>query len=107
VVAAIRGAPRWALVGPTTIVAVATIQLIAAVLVVLGPLPLIGQLALITATVTPIALRGRRILGGDGAERLTTIIVIAASLAFIPITSPDRATLAVAFLAGLSRVARW
>jgi hypothetical protein len=106
VVAAIRGAPTWALVGPTTVVAVATLQLIAAAfLIVLGPLPLIGQLALIAAVVTSMALRGRRILGGDGAERLTTIILIAATLAFIPITSPDRATLAVAFLAGQSSLA--
>lgn len=106
VVATIRGGPAWSLVGPTTVVAIASLQIVAAaILVILGPLYLIGQLALPTATITSMALRWRRSLGGDGAEQLTIIILVAATLAFVPITSPDRAALAVAFVAAQSSLA--
>jgi hypothetical protein len=106
VVATIRGAPAWLLVGPSTVVAVASLQVVAAaILVMAGPLSPAGRLALVVATVTSIALRWRRCLGGDGAEQLTTIILIAATVAFVPTRSPDRAGLAVAFIAGQSSLA--
>lgn len=106
VAATLRAGPAWSLVGPTTVVAIASLQIVAAaLLVVFGPFDLIGQLALVTATVTSMVLRWRRSLGGDGAEQLTIIILIAATLAFVPITSPDRAALAVAFIAAQSSLA--
>jgi len=106
VVASFHRGPAWLLVGPNTVVAVAFLQIAAAaVLVVLGPLYLIGQLALVAATITSMALRWRRGLGGDGAEQLTIIILVAATLAFVPKTSPGRAALAVAFVAAQSSLA--
>jgi hypothetical protein len=106
VVSAIRGAPGWLLVGPSAVVALASVQLAAAaILVAGGPQPAAGQLALVVATVTTMALRWRRSLGGDGAEQLTTIILVAATAAFVPTGSPSRAALAVAFVAGQSALA--
>jgi hypothetical protein len=101
VVATIIGAPPWSLVGPTAVVFVACLQVVAAgLLVVVGPLQPVGQVALFLATVTSMALRWRRSLGGDGAEQLTVIVMIAAILAFVPVVSADRSALAVAFIAG-------
>jgi hypothetical protein len=101
VLTAIRAAPEWALVGPTTVAAVASLQLGAATfLVIAGPLSLAGRIALLTVTVTLMLLRWRRGLGGDGAEQLTTIIIMAATAAFFPIVSPDRVAIGVAFIAG-------
>jgi hypothetical protein len=106
VVAAIRGAPAWLLVGPKTVAAVALLQLVAAtVLVLIGPLPVTGRVALVAAVVTSMLLRWRRGLGGDGAEQLTIIIIVAAAAAFVPISAPDRVALAVGFVAGQTLLA--
>ncbi|WP_051806458.1 hypothetical protein [Streptomyces sp. NRRL F-2747] len=67
--------------------------------VLLGPWDPLGYLALLTALVIRLAMGQRRILGGDGAEQLTTLVLLSVALAGFPPVSPARTALAVGFIA--------
>jgi hypothetical protein len=76
------------------------VQVITAfVLAVSGLFTIIGQLALTLLLTSALLLRWRRKLGGDGAEQMALIALIAAALAVFPYPSPVRVTLAVLFIA--------
>lgn len=94
-----RVAGPW-LPGPAWVGRLAVVQVIAAViLLTIGPFPAIGRMALVTATATSMTLRWRRAIGGDGAEQLTIIVLIAAIAALVPTPGEDRLAYATMFLA--------
>jgi hypothetical protein len=101
VFAALRGArPPRLLAGPRAVTTVATVQVLAAiVLVALGPLVAAGRWSLVVVGVTTTLVRRRRIIGGDGAEQMSDIVIISAILALLPWPGDTRVTLAVAFIA--------
>ena len=101
VFAALRGAhPPSFLSGPRSVSIVAGAQVIAAiVLVTLGPMVVPGRGALAALGMTTTLLRRRRIIGGDGAEQMTDIVLISAILACLPVPGDGRITLAVIFIA--------
>lgn len=106
VVKAMGGIPECLLIGPATVAIIASVQLIASIILVIeGPLPIIGRLALAVILLTSLLLKWRRNLGGDGAEQLATIIIVAAVVAFLPTSSEDRAIIAVAFVTAQSALA--
>lgn len=85
---------------PSYVVVMIVVQLVAVLmLVVLGPLDLVGRIALAVVTVTTIALRWRRVVGSDGAEQLNAIVLVSATLAFVPMADDWRATAATVFVA--------
>lgn len=81
------------------IVGLAAIQTTAAALLVMnGPLGLMGRVALVAVTISSTLIRWRRVLGSDGAEQLTAIIFISATLALLPGSNDIRIGMAVAFV---------
>lgn len=101
VFAALRGAnPPNLLAGPRGIFVVAAVQVLAAtVLVAFGPMSLIGRSALVALGITTTLIRRRRVIGGDGAEQMSDIVLISALLAVLPVPGDGRITLAVVFIA--------
>ncbi|WOX26481.1 hypothetical protein [Streptomyces solicathayae] len=67
--------------------------------VLLGPWNPLGYLALLTALAVRLAMGQRRILGSDGAEQLTTLVLLSVALAGFPPFSAARTALAVGFIA--------
>jgi hypothetical protein len=100
VFAALRGAnPPNLLAGPRGISVVAAAQIIAAaILVAFGPQPARGRCALVALGITTTLIRRRRVIGGDGAEQMSDIVLISALLAVLPVPSDGRITLAVVFI---------
>jgi hypothetical protein len=98
---ALRGAdPPRALTGATGLSIVAGTQVVAAVgLVVVGPMPVLGRCALVVLLLTTMTIRRRKIIGGDGAEQMSDIVLIAAVLALLPVPGDTRIMLAVIFIA--------
>ena len=101
VFAALRGArPPRLLAGSRGVSIVAITQVIAAaVLVAFGPLSVPGRCVLAVLGITTTLIRRRRIIGGDGAEQMSDIVLISALLAVLPMPADSRITLAVVFIA--------
>lgn len=60
----------------------------------------VGRFAVLALLIAYVAARDRRVLGGDGAEQLAAIVLVAAVLAALPVPSPTRVgSLAVGFIA--------
>jgi hypothetical protein len=66
---------------------------------VLGPYSVPGRVAVLVCLLGRTLVRWRRFLGGDGAEQLTTLSIAATAMAVLPVSSPTRINLAVAFVA--------
>ena len=100
VFAALRSAdPPTLLAGSRGVSVVAAVQVIAAaVLAALGPLSVPGRGALVALGITTTLFRRRRVIGGDGAEQMSDIVLICALLAVLPVPGDDRITLAVVFI---------
>ena len=101
VFAALRGAhPPNLLARSGGVSVVAAVQVIAAaVLVGFGPLSALGRCALVALGITTTLIRRRRVIGGDGAEQMSDIVLISALLAVLPMPGDGRITLAVVFIA--------
>jgi hypothetical protein len=101
VFAALRGAnPPKLLAGSRGVSIVAATQVFAAaVLVAFGPLLVVGRCALVALGITTTLFRRRRVIGGDGAEQMSDIVLISALLAVLPVPGDGRITLAVVFIA--------
>ncbi len=85
---------------PAVVVALAATQLLASAVVLgAGPYTALGRAAVGVSLVTLITLHRRRVLGGDGAEQMSTLIVAATAAAVLPSPQPARIAMAVAFLA--------
>ena len=69
------------------------------VVVVVGPLSLLGRWTLVVALVASLVVRQRRVVGGDGAEQLSEIMLLSTALAVIPFPGEARVQLAVVFIA--------
>jgi len=67
-------------------------------LVFLGPLSIAGRLSLLMCLSATILVRYRRLLGGDGAEQMATIIMVAAALAVFPWHEDSRIVASVTFI---------
>jgi hypothetical protein len=75
------------------------VALSSAGIIVLGPYSAPGRLMIVACLVGRTLVRWRRLLGGDGAEQITTLSLAATALAVLPQPSPARIDLAVAFIA--------
>lgn len=71
----------------------------ACALVVTGPFSKLGRLALLLVCGSILALRWRRHAGGDGAEQMSLLVLLAACLAVMPWPSPTRVRIVVIFIA--------
>jgi hypothetical protein len=71
-----------------------------AMLILLGPFSVPGRLATALCVGSRGLVRWRRLIGGDGAEQITSIALVAALLAVFPAPAPARVNLAVAFIGG-------
>jgi hypothetical protein len=101
---------RPALVGPLALAKLAA----ACTLIATGPFSPTGRAALALLALTAMTLRWRRAIGGDGAEQLSIIIVVAALAAALPVPGEQRIVFATAFVsaqavlayvtAGLSKI---
>lgn len=69
---------------------------------VLGPYPPLGRSALATVLFCIVVIRLRRITGGDGAEQMATLMLLAACIALLPGLNHKIVTLAVWFIGGQS-----
>lgn len=98
---ALRGTdPPRLLAGATGVSIVAGTQIVAAVvLVAVGPMPVLGRCALVVLLFTTLMIRRRKIIGGDGAEQMSDIVLISAALALLPVPGDARIALAVIFIA--------
>jgi hypothetical protein len=67
-------------------------------LVIFGPASTFGAVALLILLGSVLAVQWRRTLGGDGAEQMSILIVLAAVVAFVPTGSETVARIAVIFL---------
>ncbi len=75
------------------------IQIVASItIVILGPFSPLGRLMLLVALLSAIAVRLRRRIGGDGAEQMTTITLVAACIAALPYASDNRIAVAGFFI---------
>ena len=91
--------PPALIAAPVGVAAVAAVQAMAATLLVIaGPFGIVGRSALLAVTVATTLIRWRRVLGGDGAEQLSAIIFISATLALLPGSNELRVLLAVTFI---------
>jgi hypothetical protein len=70
-----------------------------AVLALTGPFSLPGRLALLCLATSLGAVRWRRHTGGDGAEQLAMLVLIAAGLAVLPYPADGRVMMAAVFIA--------
>lgn len=64
-----------------------------------GPMSQVGRFAVLALLIAYVAARDRRVLGGDGAEQLAAMVLVAAVLAALPVPSSTRVALAVGFIA--------
>jgi hypothetical protein len=91
--------PPALLQGSAGIIGLAMIQTAAAALLVMGgPLGSTGRHALVAATVSFVLIRWRRVLGGDGAEQVSAIVLISLTLALLPGWNDVRIGIAVVFI---------
>jgi hypothetical protein len=67
--------------------------------VAFGPYSIAGRTALAVCVICRVVTRWRRLLGGDGAEQITTLCLVASALAVLPMPSATRILCAVSFLA--------
>ena len=82
------------------LIALLSTQLFGAVVIVaLGPFSAVGRYAVLIVLVAMTAVRWRRHAGGDGAEQMSSLVLMAAALAVFPVSSPSRVTMAVIFIA--------
>jgi hypothetical protein len=70
-----------------------------------GPFSVVGRLALILSLLSMILLRWRRHAGGDGAEQLSVLILLATSLAVLPSPSDSRIQIVAIFIAAQASLA--
>lgn len=77
----------------------ASLATCSATLAAFGPSSGPGRAALAGTLIAHTAVRWRRHLGGDGAEQLTAVVLYGAAVAVLPAPSPERAVLAVLFVA--------
>lgn len=70
----------------------------AAAVALLGPERPGGRAALLVLVTTRLSLSRYRVIGGDGAEQMTSIVLVAATLAILPGVSEARATVAAVFI---------
>jgi hypothetical protein len=68
-------------------------------LLLLGPFPIAGRVALCVGIIAILLTQWRRQLGGDGAEQMSSIVLIAAASAVVPTPSDARIFIAVLFIA--------
>lgn len=66
--------------------------------IALGPFVLLGRIALTISVLCRITIWRRRLLGGDGAEQLTTLTLIATWFGVMPTASDLRVELAIVFI---------
>lgn len=79
---------------------VAIVQIVASLVVVAaGPLSLVGRWVMLVALGASLVIRLRRVMGGDGAEQLSEIVLLSACLAVLPWPGEARVQLAVLFIA--------
>lgn len=96
-----RGLPPLVVVIDRFLPQVLALQAVSALtLVWFGPFGNAGRVALPCALATFIAVRWRRRLGGDGAEQMAAIVLLAAFAATVPVPGEVRITAAVLFVAG-------
>jgi hypothetical protein len=69
---------------------------------VVGPYPPLGRFALATVLTCVVIVRVRRVTGGDGAEQMATLTLLAACVALLPNAEHATVTLAVWFIGGQS-----
>lgn len=67
-------------------------------LLLAGPFSMFGKMMLLLSTITSILIRWRRNLGGDGAEQVNMLFLIAASLALVPYSSAGNLQLLIWFI---------
>lgn len=67
-------------------------------LILQGPFQPLGVIAIMTAFLCRNIILWRRLIGGDGAEQITTLTLAATLLAVVPEPSPQRINLAVSFI---------
>jgi hypothetical protein len=67
-------------------------------LALFGPANSLGAIALLLLLATVLAVQWRRTLGGDGAEQMSILIVLAATFAFVPIASDTVARIGALFV---------
>jgi hypothetical protein len=82
----------------TLLLALIAVACSAAIVILFGPFQAIGQIAVVVCFANRLLVRWRRLLGGDGAEQMTTLVLAATLLAVLPHTSEARIHLAVAFI---------
>jgi hypothetical protein len=70
----------------------------ALLLVAAGPFTVIGRWMLVITFLSAIMVRWRRLIGGDGAEQMAVIVLVATGLAVLPYPSETRVWLAVIFI---------
>jgi hypothetical protein len=97
---ALRGRPARSMAAASTVSAVATVQIVASLAVAaMGPLSVVGRWVMLVALCASLVVRQRRVVGGDGAEQLSEIVLLSASLALLPSPGEARVQLAVIFIA--------
>ena len=97
---ALRGRPARIVAAASGISAVATVQIGASLVVAAtGPLSVVGRWVMLVALGASLVVRQRRVVGGDGAEQLSEIVLLTASLAVLPSPGDARIQLAVVFIA--------
>jgi hypothetical protein len=97
---ALRGRPARRMAAASTVSAVAMVQIVASLVVVaMGPLSVVGRWVLLVALGASLVVRQRRVVGGDGAEQLSEIVLLSACLALLPYPGEARVQLAVLFIA--------
>lgn len=91
-------APSWS--APAgSVVALAGVEVVAAAVVVaVGPMVPIGRGALLVTVAVSLAIRQRRVVGGDGAEQMGEIVLLSAVLALLPAPDDDRMRLVTVFV---------
>jgi len=95
-----RGGQNFARIDPLIVFVLVVQAVSSAALAVLGPFAIAGRLATAVCVGARAIGRWRRLLGGDGAEQITSLALIAVALAVLPVPGPARVRLAVAFIAG-------
>jgi hypothetical protein len=97
---ALRSHPARIMAAPAAVSALAIVQIGASLVVAaVGPLSFVGRWVMLVALGSSFAVRQRRVVGGDGAEQLTEIVLLSACLALLPFPGHARVQLAVVFIA--------
>ncbi|WP_341359139.1 hypothetical protein V5H98_15570 [Georgenia sp. M64] len=69
---------------------------------VLGPLPVAGWAAGLTCVLAALAIKGRRVTAGDGAEQISVIVLLATSLALAPVAGEPALNVVALFVGAMS-----